>query len=525
MPKARLLELSAQSLGVIEQAHLEFQNGFCVLTGETGAGKTLLLGALELCLGGEGSQSRHAVTSETKAAVVFEYGDSDVVLAREASSSGRLRATLNGLASNAEALRNASEPLIVIHGQHDSLTLKSRAEILKLVDAYGAIDTSAFDALTQEIASLKKLRDSVGGDEAGRQRELDFLTFQAQEIESAKIVGPNELTDALLELQRLSELRDGQVAIRGAIEALDGTDNSVLDQFAEALNQIPRIDAFDKIRKVLTESLTGAREATRDLAALSDPEAFDAASLAELESRVGVLQALVRKYGQNLQEVIDKGQALVAEINERREAAAKLATVDADLGVLQDRWNQEAAQLLSARVETCDRLTSRVATQLTRVALPHASLRFEVSGAAGNQIEILFAPNPGQGEGPLQALASGGELSRVLLALSLETSNTDQVAIFDEVDAGVGGQVAQQIGDCLREVGQRQQVLAVTHLASVAAKANQHFVIEKSVDSGRAFTTVREVTGEERVREIARMLSGEVNDASIGLAKHLLQDS
>ncbi|MEI6709849.1 MAG: AAA family ATPase, partial [Actinomycetota bacterium] len=182
MPKVRLVELSARSLGVIANANLEFGEGFCVITGETGAGKTLLLGALELCLGGDGAQSRHGVTSDTQVSVVFAADNSEIVLAREASASGRLRATLNGLASNAEALRNAAEPLIVIHGQHDSLALKSRLEILRLVDNYGGVDSSEFHRLTREIASLNRLRESAGGDEAGRQREYDFLQFQLNEI-------------------------------------------------------------------------------------------------------------------------------------------------------------------------------------------------------------------------------------------------------------------------------------------------------------------------------------------------------
>jgi DNA repair protein RecN (Recombination protein N) len=158
------------------------------------------------------------------------------------------------------------------------------------------------------------------------------------------------------------------------------------------------------------------------------------------------------------------------------------------------------------------------------VALPHASLRFEVDGDDGSEAQILFTPNPGLPEGPLQALASGGELSRVLLALSLETVHEDVVAVFDEVDAGVGGQVAQQIGECLAELGCRQQVLAVTHLASVAAKADHHFVIEKSVRNGVSSTTLRAVVGDERVSEVARMLAGdEITTESRALASRMLE--
>jgi DNA repair protein RecN (Recombination protein N) len=523
MPNVRLVELSAQSLGVIEAANIEFSGGFSVLTGETGAGKTLLLGALELCLGEDGAQSRHAVNPETKASVVFSRGDDEIVLAREASASGRLRSILNGLASNAESLRNAAGPLIVIHVQHDSLALKSRTEILRLIDEYSGIDQSEFESLSRGISSLIKLRQESGGDEAGRQRELEFLQFQFDEINSAKIASPEELNLLLGQLQSLSEIQEGQAAVSGLIDALDGSDNSILDQFASAIAKLPASDIFENIRSSLQESLASAREAIRELVALSDPEAFDMGLMAELEARVGLLQNLTRKYGSDLSAVINKGAELNMAISLHEESLLRLANADLELAELEQKLNQESERLLNLRTRSAEELTVAISRQLERVALPHASIRFSVKGSAGTEVELMFTPNPGQAEGPLQSLASGGELSRVLLAISLETSQDDQVAVFDEVDAGVGGQVAQQIGDCLREVGERQQVLAITHLASVAAKANQHFVVEKSVSNGRTLTTVREVLGDDRIKEIARMLAGEVNDASLGLASHLLQ--
>jgi DNA repair protein RecN (Recombination protein N) len=179
---------------------------------------------------------------------------------------------------------------------------------------------------------------------------------------------------------------------------------------------------------------------------------------------------------------------------------------------------------LRERVAAASSLSAAVASQLPRVALAHAELRFVVAGEDGADAQILFTPNPGQPEGPLAALASGGELSRVLLALSLESADADVVAVFDEVDAGVGGQVAQQIGECLRELGQHQQVLAVTHLATVAAKADHHFVIEKRFESDDVFTSVRALSGEARVNEIARMLAGdEITVESRALAQQMLE--
>jgi DNA repair protein RecN (Recombination protein N) len=215
---------------------------------------------------------------------------------------------------------------------------------------------------------------------------------------------------------------------------------------------------------------------------------------------------------------------MTRRIDELASAEDRLVTLDARVQELRTREATLADEVRLQRQGACEDLTTRVSRQLPRVALPHAALRFSAQGADGSDAQIFFTPNPGWPEGPLQSLASGGELSRVLLALSLETALDDVVAVFDEVDAGVGGQVAQQIGECLREVGESQQVIAVTHLASVAAKASHHFVIEKTVNAGVTTTRVRPVSGEERVREVARMLAGDaMTDEAHALARRLLE--
>jgi DNA repair protein RecN (Recombination protein N) len=212
-----------------------------------------------------------------------------------------------------------------------------------------------------------------------------------------------------------------------------------------------------------------------------------------------------------------------ARVEELSNADALLADLDARIDELLAQRAALSEVVRRARESASEELTRRVRRQLPRVALPHATVRFVVAGDDGSDAQLLFAPNPGWPEGPLQALASGGELSRVLLALSLETADDDVVAVFDEIDAGVSGQVAQQIGECLREVGGIQQVIAVTHLASVAAKAAHHFVIEKTVHDATTTTRVRRVSGDERVREIARMLAGDaISEEADALARRLL---
>jgi DNA repair protein RecN (Recombination protein N) len=528
MPKAQLVELYAHKLGVIDDAHLEFGPGFNVLTGETGAGKTLLLGALGLCLGGDASGSRYALTSDTRAVALFLRGASEeLAFAREAGASGRLRSSLNGAPSSAEALRAFAEELIIIHGQHDSLLLKHRAEIVRLIDESGGVDTGELSETRRQLRETRQLRDGFGGDQDARQRDLEYLEFQLAELDAAQITSSDELNETLSELSRLSSLRDGQSAIVEVVELFDGdNDDAVLSQFARALSRLPDGEAYAGVRDALTNVLVGARDSLHDLAALADPDAFDPRVLEDLETRASVLQHLSKKYGGSL----DAAMAMRDEMRRRRhnaeDDAARIDLIDQEIADLERREAALAGRAKGDREAAAAKLTSAVSRQMSRVALANAVIRFVVDGDDGSDAQIFFAPNPGQPEGPLSALASGGELSRVLLALSLETVHGDVVAVFDEIDAGLGGQVAQQIGECLREVGQQQQVLAITHLASVAARADHHFVIEKIVEDGATRTLVREVGGEDRVREIARMLAGDtVTPQSRALATQLLENS
>ena len=526
MPKTKLLELYAHGLGVIQDARLEFGSGFNVLTGETGAGKTLLLGALDLCLGGDGSVTRDALATDMRAAAVFDAGDGrEFVLARESGTSGRLRSEVDGASSSAEALRSLATGLIVIHGQHDSLTLRNRAEILRIIDTSAGIDTDGLDTARRSLLDARRLRESLGGDSATRARDLDFVQFQIDELETAGIDSATELDEALEELTLLTELRDGQAALVNVLDQLDAdNDAALLSRFAQAVERLPLGEVYDSARASLRGALEQSRDAVHELAALTDPDAFDPAALKELEDRVTVLQQVARKFGGTLETAL----AELTDLRERRQghlaAASRVESLNVEINHFDHEVRAFAAVARCEREEAATTLSVAVAAQLPRVALAHATLRFFVGGEDGAEAQILFAPNPGQPEGPLQDLASGGELSRVLLALSLETSHDDFVTVFDEVDAGVGGQVAQQIGDCLREVGHQQQVLAVTHLASVAAKADHHFVIEKFMSSSEVRTAVRPVSGEERVDEIARMLAGdEITSEARALARKMLE--
>lgn len=528
MPKAQLLELYAHGLGVIEDARLELGAGFNVITGETGAGKTLLLGALDLCLGAEAPASRYAVLTDMRTAAVFEVGEGqEVVLAREASSSGRLRSTVNGAPSSAEALRTYAQQLIVIHGQHDSLALRNTSEVLRILDASASISTDELDSVRRRLSEALRLRGEFGGDAHRREQELEFIRFQIGELEAARISSAQELQDSLETLTRLTSLRNGQAAVGEILSDLDADDDdAVMVRFARSIAKLPSDSVYEAARSTLRSALEMAREGIHDLSMIYDQEGFDEALADQLESRVSVLRQVARKYGGSLETALASLASLKGQLESAADQEDRLLHLDEEISALREQERELARRIKREREYGAVKLTEAVRRQLPRVALASATLRFDVDGDDGSDVQILFTPNPGFPEGPLQSLASGGELSRVLLALSLETAHEDVVAVFDEIDAGVGGQVAQQIGQCLAELGCQQQVLAVTHLASVAAKADHHFVIEKSITNGSTLTTLRHVTGSARVEEIARMLAGNnISDEAKALAAQLLETS
>jgi DNA repair protein RecN (Recombination protein N) len=522
MPSARLIELYAHGLGVIDDARLEFGEGFNVLTGETGAGKTLMLGALQLCLGEDGA--RLGVHEDLRVAAVFrDLEGREVVLARELSASGRLRSSLNAGTSSSEALRALGRSLVVIHGQHDSLRLRSRAEVRALLDASAGLSTRELDEVRAHLKEARSQWAALGGNDAERERELDFIEFQLRELDAVAPTSANELVETLEELERLSELRDGQAALVSVVEGLDSGPESALGLLAGAIAALPAGAVYDEARGALRDALLRARETLGELAALADPDAVDESRLDALERRVETLSVLARKYG-TLGDALVAAESLRARRGELMGATERRGELEDLIKGLEVREHDEATRLGDARRAAATALEGALARQLPRVALSGATLRFEVRGDDGSEVDLLFRPGAGQSEGPVSDVASGGELSRVLLAIALETVDDSAVAIFDEVDAGLGGQVAQQIGDCLAELGVRQQVLAVTHLATVAARASHHFVVEKVTIGERTTTSVREVTGDERVGEIARMLAGdERGGESRALAARLLE--
>jgi DNA repair protein RecN (Recombination protein N) len=522
MPRAELLELSAEGLGPIGSARIEFGPGFNVLTGETGGGKTLLVGALNLCVGGSDGRTSRGPGMRTVA--VFRDGDGEVALGRQIVAGGRLRGTIDEAPTSAEGLRARAGNLVAIHGQHDSMRLRSRSEALRLLDGHGGIDDRALREVRRRRRLIDEQRSGFGGDPAQREREVEFLRFQLDEFDRVAPSSPDELDNVLEELRELTEIRENHRDLMAAVDEMEGDDEeSVLARWSRAIRGVPDVGAVGAARRRLSDMVGEARDLVRDIGRAIESAQVDEAEFGRLEVRVAELQALSRKHGGTLPEALARREEMAKDLAAREQAAAELATADEELERLATQEAELGAELLEARCEAAQSLATAVGANFARVALEGASLVVAVGGPDGSDVELLFSSSAELEPGPIQSLASGGELSRVMLALSLESVADGVVAVFDEVDAGVGGAVAQQIGECLAELAKEQQVIAVTHLASVAARASHHFVVERSSHGGVSSTTVREVEGEDRVAEVARMLAGERDlKESRALAERLL---
>ena len=520
MPSTQLLSLTVRGLGVISDVTLDFQDGFTVITGETGAGKTLLVDALSLCLGGEARSPRRGDELDVSA-VFLDATGKECSLQRTVSSAQRLRAVIDGVATSSDALRSVGDAMLVIHGQHDSLRLKSKIEILKMVDDFGAIDTSNLLSLRQERSELLRLQSSLGGDARERERQLDFARFEANEIESIKIVSPRELDDTLDELVALTELRDQVANVQRLTAEADG--DGSLEAFVEVVSGLPQGGELGESRRRILDLVAAVRDELSEVGTLIDSDRLDESHFHQLESRVEVLRNLARKHGGTLEGVLAAYEQALMTISTLEDADGTAREIEGRIESLQAELKRESARVLTLRTASTQRLEAAVSVQLPRVALPNAKVTFAVGADDGSDVELVFAPNPGSPGGPIQTIASGGELSRVLLALSLVTSSDGLVTVFDEIDSGIGGNVAESIGECLADLARSRQVISVTHLASVAARADHHFVVEKHVVNGETRTSIRSVSGSERVSEIARMLAGEsASTESRALAERLL---
>ena len=533
--------LRIRNLAVIEAVEVEFGPGFTVLTGETGAGKSIVVEAVGLLLGARASADL-VRTGESHATIeaIFEQGGAEFVVRRELTSQGRSRSFINGALATAAALRDLSVRLVELHGQHEHQALLDPLTHLPLVDEYAELAGFATQ-VAHAWADVRALREQLERshmDVRERAARLDLIAFQLGEIESA---APKAGEDETLAAARqvLASAERIQSLCEESYAALYESDGAVLASLGGVWKRVGELATLDSQFASYAEARDGIKSQLEDLAFFlrSYADGVDAspARLHEVEDRLALLERLKRKHGPLLDDVLERGRALAQErslLAGAGERAKNLETALADAG---ERYLAVARDLSRRRRNAAGRFAREVETLLAELAM--ARTRFEVrfngaevgadewSERGIDHAEFYVSPNPGEELRPLARIVSGGELSRVMLALKTLTIGEapGKTLIFDEVDAGIGGRVAEVVGRRLGELGGRFQVLCITHLPQIAARAASHFRIDKSVRANRTATSVERLDDTGRVEEIARMVGGAaVTDALHATARELL---
>lgn len=507
-----LVELAVRNLGVIEEASLLLGPGLIALTGETGAGKTLITESVLLLTGGRSDPSL-VRTGATEAEVEGRFlppgeGAEEIVVRRVIPADGRSRAYLDGRLATASALTEAVGDLIDLHGQHGHHLLLRPPARRAALDRFGQIDLTALREARMAVRAAEAELDELGGDDRARAREIELLAFQLEELEAAGL-GDSDEDDRLIAEERL--LGDSSAHREAAIGAssLLGADGVVGDGLSRALSLIRERAPFEAESERLQALLTEALDLAAELRGAAETIQDDPARLVAVGERRRLLSELRRKYGASLADVVAYRDDAADRLQTLRRFDERAQVIDAEIERLRAEEQAAAAVVGAARRKAAPKLAKRVQERLRDLALPKAQIEVSVGEDPGDDVDFLVAMNPGLAPGPVAKVASGGELSRVMLALQLVVADAPPTMIFDEVDAGVGGQAATAVGRALGEVAVGRQVLVVTHLAQVAACADSHVHIAKGeTTDGRALTTLVDLDHPARVIELSRMLSG-----------------
>jgi DNA repair protein RecN (Recombination protein N) len=535
-----LTELRVKNFAIIESLTLPLGPGFNVLTGETGAGKSIIVGALGLLLGERGAADvvrtgtdRATVEGvfDTSArpevrAVLDERGidvdDSLVVLRREVTSAGRTRAWINGTTVTATGLADVGRALIDLHGQHEAQSLLDGESQRAVLDAFaGAKDeSSSVHASYEKLASVRREIAELSKRRAEAERRADYLKHVAREIEEAKLVDGEDvkLEDEARRLENASEIRESAAAFSAILEDDEGGILGRLSQAGRVLQQLQRFDpSLSRVQESFDAGFYSIESLAREIAEYATSVDLDPARLGSVRTRRDLLYRLTKKYGPTVADVIAAGREAKRELD-------LLDTAGFDLRTLQTRETEAATELRTAadklsakRRDAAQRLSKAVDQILPELGMPDGKFFVELKALAeigsrgAEDVEFRITLNVGHDMRALARVASGGELSRVMLALKTILARIDRVPtlVFDEVDAGIGGKVGQQVGDMLRKVAASHQVFAITHLPQIAARAHRHILVTKGARAGVTTADVKALSDQDRIPEIARMLGGD----------------
>ncbi|KWT78174.1 DNA repair protein RecN [Candidatus Magnetominusculus xianensis] len=550
-----LRELFIKKFAVIDELRVELHEGLNVLTGETGAGKSIVVDALGLILGQRG-QSNFIKTGakETVVEAIFDAVSvastealgidvsEELIIRRVVSSTGKNRSFINDSSVGIATVTEIGSTLVDIHSQHENQSLMSKSRQMRLLDSFGRTEDAVKDysiTLGRYRAMLDE-RARLAQNISNRDKRIEILRFQIDEITAADLDAKEAETlskerAVLANLTTLKELSEG------AYEVLHKRDGAMEDQSAVVVDSLEKLTKIDEsaseILSMAKETQSYIKELSVMLRRYKDNIDFVPERLDTIETRLEAIRKLERKYGETVEVILNYRDSAVAELDELTAVNEKLDSIEAEIASARKRLEAAAEDISKQRAVTARRLESEIASTLKVLAMPKARLEISLTlnrnedgslkllNDGADTVEFLFTANPGEPLKQLQKIASGGELSRVMLALKSAFAEYDDipVLVFDEVDAGIGGETAERVADKLKELSKRRQVLCVTHLPQIASRADNHLMIHKHVSDDAVAITVETLYGQDRQVELARMLSGSITDISLEHARELLK--
>lgn len=545
--------LQIENVAVIQKAEVHFQPGLNVLTGETGAGKSILIDSINAILGNRTSKDL-VRTGASKAVIRASFAQipdvvldkleaagyersAELLLSREITAEGKSSCRINGMPTTAAVLRELCGGLININGQHDSVGLLNPAHHLSILDDYAqnAKLYQEYYVLYRSLVKVKKELDAMITDEAEKQRRIDLLTYQVQEIEEAGLTAGEEQT---LESRRkvlanASTIRDRVAKAHALLSGDDDTPGAVdlLGEASNAMDTAAQLDeSLSEVSGTLMDLYYSAKDAAAELIDRLDAYDTNDAELDEIEQRLDLLYRLKRKYGDTVEDIIAFGQKAREELEQIQFSEQRHDQLQAEKLRLYGLAREKAEALTQTRLKAFDELNARITDTLqflnmpgVRMTLHHA--RGPLASHGQDSVEFYISTNAGEAPKPLARIASGGELSRITLAIKNALADRDAVptVIYDEIDSGVSGKAAGRIGEVLRQSAQGHQILCITHTAQIAALADCHLLIQKNVTNDRTYTEIHPLDTEGRVEALARLISGDhVTELSRANAREML---
>ena len=546
--------LRIKNLALVEELEWQIAPGFTAITGETGAGKSIIIGALQLLLGERADKSLIRTGADTcTAEAIFtgkelqklnpqlieagvEPSTDDLIIKRTLSAAGNNRQFINGSPTTLSILKNVGDALVDLHGPHDHQSLLSPDKQLDLLDSFARAEEQVeeYRKHFRQLQTLAAEHIALNTAETAREQELDLLRHQITEIDSANLVADEE--DEIEKRYKLSSSSKRLIELASAAaNKLSEADESVLSQLAETQRLLRELEKIDISTAELSSEHAAAvvqlSEIARSLSDYAEKLDLDPEQLAALEQRVSLFETLKRKYGGSIAEVIEFGRRAAERMQKIEGRDAELERLTKEIEKVRGQMNRAGDALRKLRAKAAPKLSETIRKNLADLGFRQSEFEAKLSAldeprASGfDSVELLFSPNTGEPLKPLRAIASSGEISRLMLAIKSALAAHDAIPllVFDEIDTNVGGEIAHAVGAKMQTLGREHQLICITHLAPVAAAASSHFVVTKDVVRGRTFSNLQEVAGKARREEIARMLGGK-SESALQLAASLLKE-